>query len=104
MSNKNREEICVFVHKVSHKAGLFQFNHKLDKDASRRRDSINIFPEAEAIEDVLDQHDDIQAVSGLKLSEMFRRIVEHYIVGADYNVIDHVPDLSDGVIQFLTDS
>ena len=53
---------------------------------------------------MLDQHDDIQAISGLGLSEMFRRIVEHYVVGADFNVINHVPGLSDGFIQFLTDS
>ena len=43
VGNKNRKEICVFVHKVSHKADLFQFNHKLNKDASRRRHSVDIW-------------------------------------------------------------
>ena len=104
VTNKNRKKNCIFVQVVSHKAGLFQFNHKLNQDASRRRDSVNICPEAQAVEDVFDQHDDIKAVSGLRICEVFRRKIKQYVVRAKDNVMDHVSGLSDGVIEFLTNS
>ena len=35
---------------------------------------------------------------------MIRGVVEHYVVWADDNVIDHVSGLSDRFVKFLTDS
>ena len=90
--------------KVSHKVGFFQFNNKLNKDASERRNSIKVFSEAQTVKDVLYYHDDIQTISSLHVRELLREMIEHYVVRTENNVIVQVSGLSDGVIEFLTDS